>query len=66
MTPQQLKLLRERLGLSQDEMAARLGYEGAQRRSIISKMESGRLRIQPATPRMASAIRRLQRMRGKV
>lgn len=65
MTPQQLKSLRERLGLSQDEMAARLGYEGAQRRAIVSKMESGLLRIQPATPRMAWAIRRLKRMRGK-
>lgn len=65
MTPQQLKALRERLGLSQDEMAERLGYVGAQRRSIVSKLESGRLRISPAQPMMARAIRRLSKLRGR-
>lgn len=41
MTPNQLARARERLGLTLDEMAAMLGYDGEHRRIMMHKLEQG-------------------------
>ena len=55
MTPQQLKEARRKLGLTLDQMAAMLGYEGEQARSQLHHMETGRREIRPAQRRLVEA-----------
>jgi DNA-binding XRE family transcriptional regulator len=54
MTPQQYRTLRERLGLTQAGLAARLGIT----RKTINRREAG---ATPITPEAALAIRNLQK-----
>lgn len=41
MTPEQIKSLRLALGLSQDEFAEKLGYDGPHAHQTVSKLELG-------------------------
>lgn len=55
MTPQQLIKARERLKLTQAELARLLGYDGEAGRAQISLMESGQRTIRPAQERLIRA-----------
>lgn len=41
MTPQQLARARERLGLTLEQLADMLGYDGEHRRHMVHKLEQG-------------------------
>ena len=55
MTPEQLARARKRLGLSLDQMAKMLGYDGFQARSQVHHLETGRREIRPAQRRLIDA-----------
>ena len=55
MTPDQLARARKRLGLTLEQMALVLGYEGAQAKSQAQHMENGRREIRPAQRRLVEA-----------
>ena len=55
MTPQQLARARERLGLTLEQMATLLGYEGVQRRQMQYDLETGRKRIREPQRRLVIA-----------
>lgn len=55
MTPKQLTKARRQLGLSLEQMALMLGYNGAQCRSQIHHLETGRREIRPAQRRLVDA-----------
>lgn len=48
MTPDQLDRARKRLGLTLEQMAIELGYEGAQYKYQVHHVETGRREIRPA------------------
>lgn len=48
MTPEQLARARKRLGLTLEQMAIVLGYEGANGKSQVHHLETGRREIRPA------------------
>ena len=48
MTPDQIAKARQRLGLTLDQMALVLGYEGASAKSQVHHLETGRRVIRPA------------------
>jgi transcriptional regulator with XRE-family HTH domain len=55
MTPTQLQQARRKLGLTLSELAYLLGYEGAQARSQVHHLETGRREIRPAQERLIRA-----------
>lgn len=55
MTPHQLAQARERLGLTLEQMATVLGYEGVQRRQMQYDLETGRKRIREPQRRLVEA-----------
>lgn len=55
MTPDQLARARKRLGLTLDEMAAMLGYEGENAKSQMHHLETGRRDLRPAQRRLVQA-----------
>jgi transcriptional regulator with XRE-family HTH domain len=55
MTPDQLARARKRLGLSLEQMAEMLGYEGANARSQMHHLETGRRDLRPAQRRLVEA-----------
>jgi transcriptional regulator with XRE-family HTH domain len=55
MTPDQLARARKRLGLTLEQMAMVLGYEGAQAKSQVQHLENGRRTIRPAQRRLTEA-----------
>ena len=46
---------RKRLGLTLDQMAAMLGYDGANAKSQVHHLETGRRDIRPAQRRLVEA-----------
>ena len=48
MTPEQMYLARKSLGLTLDQMAVALGYQGMSARSQMHHLETGRREIRPA------------------
>jgi len=55
MTPQQLALARQRLGLTLEAMATVLGYKGSQRRHMQYDLETGRREIREPQRRLVEA-----------
>lgn len=55
MTPAQFARARKRLGLSLEQMADMLGYEGASAKSQVHHLETGRREIRPAQRRLVEA-----------
>ena len=55
MTPDQLARARQRLGLTLEQMATMLGYEGEQRRQMMYDLESGRRAIRNPQCRLTEA-----------
>lgn len=55
MTPDQIARARKRLGLTLDQMADMLGYEGEQAKSQVHHLETGRREIRPAQRRLVEA-----------
>ncbi len=55
MTPKQFAAARHRLGLTLEQMALMLGYEGEQARSQVHHLETGRRDIRPAQRRLVEA-----------
>lgn len=55
MTPDQLARARKRLGLTLEQMADMLGYEGEQAKSQVHHLETGRREIRPAQRRLVEA-----------
>ena len=55
MTPDQLARARKRLGLTLDQMADMLGYEGESARSQMHHLETGRRTIRGAQRRLVDA-----------
>lgn len=55
MTPQQLARVRQRLGLTLEQMASMLGYIGEQRRQMMYDLESGRRAIREPQRRLVEA-----------
>ena len=55
MTPDQLARARKRLGLTLEQMATMLGYEGVNAKSQAQHMENGRRPIMPAQQRLIEA-----------
>ncbi len=55
MTPSQLTRARQSLGLSLEQLAVLLGYEGGQSRSQVHHLETGRRTIRPAQRRLIDA-----------
>lgn len=55
MTPSQLAQARKRLGLTLEQMAILLGYEGRQAKSQVHHMETGRRDIRHAQRRLLEA-----------
>lgn len=55
MTPDDLFKARRKLGLTLDQMAEMLGYDGEQARSQVHHMETGRRDIRPAQRRLVEA-----------
>lgn len=55
MTPHQLTEARRKLGLTLDQMARVLGYEGEQARSMVHNLETGRRELRPAQRRLVEA-----------
>lgn len=55
MTPDQLARARKRLGLTLEQMAAMLGYDGSQAKSQVHHLETGRREIRPAQRRLIEA-----------
>ena len=55
MTPAQFTEARRRLGLTGEQLALMLGYEGEQSRSQVHHLETGRRSIRPAQQRLIEA-----------
>jgi transcriptional regulator with XRE-family HTH domain len=55
MTPVQLTRARQRLGLTLEQMARMLGYDGVQSRSQVHNLETGRRELRPAQRRLVEA-----------
>lgn len=55
MTPSQLAHARQRLGLTKEQMATVLGYQGAQRRQMQYDLEAGRREIREPQRRLVEA-----------
>lgn len=55
MTPSQFSGARKRLGLTLEQMAEMLGYEGEQARSQVHHMETGRRDVRPRQRRLTEA-----------
>jgi transcriptional regulator with XRE-family HTH domain len=55
MTPDEFKRARRDLGLTFEQMAMMLGYEGEQAKSQVHHMENGRRGIRPAQRRLVAA-----------
>ena len=55
MTPDQLARARKRLGLTLEQTAFMLGYEGEQAKSQVHHLETGRRQIRPAQRRLIAA-----------
>ena len=55
MTPDQLARARKRLGLTLEQMASMLGYDGEQRRQMMYDLESGRRAIRAPQRRLTEA-----------
>ena len=55
MTPNELKAIRQRLGLSAAQFAHLLGYEGSNTRSMMHALESGLKTIREPQRRLADA-----------
>lgn len=55
MTPDQLSKARRKLGLTLEQMATLLGYEGVQRRQMMYDLESGRRTIREPQRRLIEA-----------
>ena len=55
MSPQQIARARQRLGLTFEQMATLLGYEGEQRRQMAYDLETGRRRIREPQRRLTEA-----------
>lgn len=55
MTPQQLKIARVKLGLTLEQMAHLLGYEGASAKGQLHHMEAGKRDLRPAQRRLVEA-----------
>lgn len=57
MTPEELRQVRTRLGLTQEQMAERLGYApGQSGRVQVARMEAGDRTITPRTERLVRAL----------
>lgn len=55
VTPSQLKKARQSLGLTLDQMAGMLGYQGHNRRGQMHHLETGEREIRPAQRRLVEA-----------
>jgi transcriptional regulator with XRE-family HTH domain len=55
MTPKQLAQARQRLGLTLEQMAAMLGYDGINRRIMMHKLEHGQRPIREPQRRLVEA-----------
>lgn len=55
MSPKQMARARERLGLTLEQMAAMLGYQGVQRRQMQYDLETGRRDIREPQRRLVEA-----------
>lgn len=55
MTPTQIRAAREKLGLTQEQMATMLGFAGVQGRQEISQLEVGARAIADARRRLVVA-----------
>lgn len=55
MTPKQFSEARRKLGLTLEQMAAMLGYEGAHVRSQVHRMETGERAIREPQRRLIEA-----------
>jgi transcriptional regulator with XRE-family HTH domain len=55
MTPKQIEAARRTLGLTLSQMAAMLGYEGAQMRQQANDLESGRRPVREPQRRLVEA-----------
>jgi transcriptional regulator with XRE-family HTH domain len=55
MTPEQMARARKRLGLSLEQLASMLGYQGVQRRQMQYDLETGRREIREPQRRLMDA-----------
>lgn len=55
MTPKQLQEARRELGLTLEQMATMLGYQGAQRRQMMWDIENGRKPLREPQRRLIEA-----------
>lgn len=55
MTSAQLKEARRKLGLTLEQTARMLGYDGREGRGQVANMEAGRRKIRPAQCRLINA-----------
>lgn len=55
MTPSELKAARRKLGLTLEQMAAMLGYEGEQRRQLMHRIEIGERTLREPQRRLVEA-----------
>lgn len=55
MSPAQLSAARKKLGLTLEQMATMLGYQGVQRRQMMYDLESGRKEIREPQRRLTEA-----------
>lgn len=64
MTPDELKQARRKLGLTLEQMATMLGYQGVQRRQMAYDLESGRKPIREPQRRLVEAYLEGYRPKG--
>ena len=55
MTPEQITKARQKLGLTLEQFATLLGYEGEARRQMVYDLETGRRRVRPPQARLVRA-----------
>lgn len=55
MTPNELKEARRKLGLTLEQMAVMLGYEGEQRRQLMHRIEIGERTLREPQRRLVEA-----------
>lgn len=55
MTPAELREARRKLGLTLEQMATMLGYQGSQRRQMMWDLESGRKPLREPQRRLVEA-----------
>lgn len=56
MNGERLKEIRERLGLTQDELAELIGLKGKYRRNTVTRWEMGQMAIREPTARLIEII----------